>query len=62
MFVAAEQIARIELDEYRDKIRVILKTGERQLVLPAYGKSVYETLTRLVSEVDDEMQRCHPTV
>ena len=51
-FVAADEIAEITLNERADAITVRMKGGVGHCVDADYGKSAYETLDRLVAEVN----------
>ena len=56
LYVAADQVAEIEIRENRDGLRVRMKDGSTHWVPNDYGKSPWTTQERLVAAVEAALQ------
>jgi hypothetical protein len=51
-YVAADQIAVVKTDDYRNYISVITKDGSGHIYNKGHGEGVYAAMDRLISQIN----------
>lgn len=52
-YVAADQVAEVNINDYRTLIIVRTKDGIGHKHEPAYGESIFDALDKLVKQIND---------
>lgn len=56
-YVAASEIAEVRVNQYSDFITVRMKNGIGHSLGADYGKGIYETMDKLIAQIDAEMSK-----